>query len=544
MSTGSVEDIYSDLYSTFSQLTCTTADDIEQLPYSIDLKTSLIFVGSTVGGLLFGYDTGVISGVLLNLKPEDLSRPSLTDFNREIITSITSIGSFLGSIIAFPLADRCGRRITLAICCMVFIISGIWMALSRSLLFLVVGRLIVGIAVGVAAQCTPIYLSEISPANVRGFMLTLNSVAITGGQLLSYMFAFVLRDLSQSWRYLFGISAIPAIMFISLLDFIPESPRWLVTRGKFPEAHSALKMIYPGASVHQINLKLRRLIIDLGKLNHYNDIDEPLLQQSRSFLMNLNSSILSQANSIEVPVINNLVQPSNSYSSLPNQRSSLKRKRHVHKMEARTKRALMVGCTLMFFQQVTGFNAFMYYSPIIFSKLNIQDPLLPAILVAITNFLFTFVALRYVERVGKRSMLLYTVVIMIIGLLLCSTGFEKNNLNLLLTSIVIFVAGYASAMGTVPWSCVEFLPLNRRSFGASCISCTNWLTNAIVSLSYLSIIDKIGDSSTMLIFAMFSTFSWIFIYFCYPEVRGLSLEEIGKIFENGIDIYNVYRNYY
>ena len=156
MSTSEVDDVYSDLYSTFSQLTSTTENDIELLPYPITLKTILIFAGATVGGLLFGYDTGVISGVLLTLKPQDLSRSVLTNFDKETITSITSFGSFIGSIIAFPLADRCGRRKTLAICCFIFIIAALWMAGSTTLLLLVLGRFIVGCAVGVAAQCVPI----------------------------------------------------------------------------------------------------------------------------------------------------------------------------------------------------------------------------------------------------------------------------------------------------------------------------------------------------------------------------------------------------
>lgn len=451
------------------------------------------------------------------------------------------------------MADRCGRRKTLAICCFIFIIAALWMAGSTTLLLLVLGRFIVGCAVGVAAQCVPIYLSEISPSSIRGFILTLNSLAITGGQLLSYIVAYFLANVNHSWRYLFGISSIPAIIFILLLDFIPESPRWLISKGEFSEAHKSLTMIYPTASHYQVNLKLRKLIIDLGKLRHYQDIEEPLLIRSRSFLRSLNSSLLSQ-NREQSTAAGGPIQPQ-PFTSIAGLASIADltapipipprtSKKHVHKMEARTKRALIIGCVLMFFQQITGFNAFMYYAAVIFSKLNLENPLLPAILVALTNFLFTFVALRYVDKIGKRLMLLYTLVVMSIGLLLVSIGFDKNNMILILISIVIFVGGYASALGTVPWTCVEFLPLNRRAFGSSCISCTNWLTNAIVALSYLSLMDSIGNGNTMLIFAGFTSLAWLFVYFFYPEVKGLSLEEIGKVFEHGIDVHTVYRNYY
>lgn len=148
------------------------------------------------------------------------------------------------------------------------------------------------------------------------------------------------------------------------------------------------------------------------------------------------------------------------------------------------------------------------------------------------------------DSLGRRAILLRTILIMTVGLLLCSVGFGHNQVNLLLISVVIYVAAYASAMGSVPWTCVEFLPLNRRSFGASCIACTNWLTNAFVSMTYLSTINTIGDENTMLIFAFFTVCAWFFVYFWYPEVKGLSLEEVGKVFDNGIDVHYVFRTYH
>ncbi|QID83707.1 hypothetical protein GRS66_006182 [Saccharomyces pastorianus] len=148
------------------------------------------------------------------------------------------------------------------------------------------------------------------------------------------------------------------------------------------------------------------------------------------------------------------------------------------------------------------------------------------------------------DSLGRRAILLRTIWIMTVGLLLCSIGFDHDKVNLLLASVVIYVAAYASAMGSVPWTCVEFLPLNRRSFGASCIACTNWLTNALVSMTYLSAIDAIGNEHTMLIFAFFTVCAWFFVYFWYPEVKGLSLEEVGKVFDDGIDVHYVFRTYH
>lgn len=555
MSTDESEDVYSDLYSIISQVTSNTANDIEQLPYALTFKTSLIFVGATIGGLLFGYDTGVISGVLLSLKPEDLSLVVLTDVQKELITSSTSVGSFFGSILAFPLADRYGRRITLAICCSIFILAAIGMAIARTLTFLICGRLLVGIAVGVSAQCVPLFLSEISPSRIRGFMLTLNIIAITGGQLVSYVIASLMKEIDNSWRYLFALSAIPAILFLSILDFIPESPRWSISKGDILYARDSLRMLYPTASTYHVNSKIKQLIIELDKLRLYEDASEPLLVQSQSVIRYMDSSTSGTLSPPNIKRLSsNTERTSNTMSSSSAYLSALRgpapngalasNKKKRHRMEPRTIRALIVGCMLMFFQQITGFNAFMYYAAIIFSKFNIKNPLLPPILIASTNFIFTFFAMYTMDSLGRRAILLRTILIMTVGLLLCSVGFGHDQVNLLLISVVIYVAAYASAMGSVPWTCVEFLPLNRRSFGASCIACTNWLTNAFVSMTYLSTINTIGDENTMLIFAFFTVCAWFFVYFWYPEVKGLSLEEVGKVFDNGIDVHYVFRTYH
>ncbi|GAV49067.1 hypothetical protein ZYGR_0N04720 [Zygosaccharomyces rouxii] len=524
-----VDDVYSDLYSTISQVTATTANDVDQLPYPITFRNLIIFVGATVGGLLFGYDTGVISGVLLMLKPQDISLDVVTDFQKELITSVTCLGSFFGSIIAFPTADKYGRKSTMALCCTVFVVAAIWMALSTSLTFLVIGRLIVGVAVGVAAQCVPVYLSEISPASTRGLVLALNTLAITGGQLISYVVSLSMQNVQHSWRYLFGLAALPAIIFLLILDFIPESPRWLISKGEFADALDSLRAIYPTAPLQLVSLKLKWLILEIGKLRKYQDAEDPLLVRthSTSRYIGVNDEPLSESSPSQD---NNLVVSAES--------------RTRHKMEPRAKRALLVGCTLMFFQQVSGINAFLYYSAIIFAQFEVKNPLVPAMAVAATNFVFTLVALKCVDPIGRRSMLLYTIWIMTIGLFLSSVGFDKNNTKLILVALLIFVGGYASGMGSIPWSSVEFLPLNRRSFGAACISCTNWLSNTVVSVSYLSIANVMGMDRAMIMFAVFTILNWIFVYYYYPEVKGLTLEEIGKVFENGIDVSYVYRNYH
>ena len=535
--TSEVEDVYSDLYSTLSQVTSSTVNDIDQLPYQLTFKSAVTYLGACLCGLLFGYDTGVISGVLLKISPEDISREVITNFDKELITSVTCLGSFFGSILGFPLSDTYGRRKTLAFCSAIFIVGGIWMALSKSLSLLIMGRLVVGVAIGIAAQCVPVFLSEVSPASIRGTVLTLNSLAITGGQFLSYVAAYMLADLKHSWRYLFGISAIPAVIFLALMKFIPESPRWLISRSEFTKAHASLRVIYPAASSQQLGLKLRKLVQDICKLRKYEDIEEPLLL-NRSKLFGPKSKATTSKQSMDGN------QNGTVTTEIPDSLPQDRHQKQVHKMEPRAKRALVIGCVLMFFQQASGFNAFMYYATILFEDLNVSNPLLPAMGIAFTNFLFTFVALGLVDIVGKRAMLLYTIWIMTLSLLLSTVSFDINDTRLILTSVLMFVASFASAMGNIPWSSVEFLPLNRRAFGASCISCTNWLTNTVVSMSFLSLVNHFGSKNIMLAFALFTALNWVFVYFWYPEVKGLTLEEIGKVFDHGIDVNYVYRNYH
>ncbi|CCH58587.1 hypothetical protein TBLA_0A07970 [Henningerozyma blattae CBS 6284] len=478
--------VTSQAQSLTTQNSILSIDNIDNLPVQFNKRLFLIIISSTIGGLLFGYDTGIISGVLANLQPNDISLIDLSNFHKELITSMTSLGSFLASLIAFALADHYGRKFTLALCSCIFIIASLWMALSTTLTYLVIGRFIVGLAIGTVAQCIPVYLSEMAPAPIRGKILTLNVVSITFGQLFSYAIAICLT-IPHAWRYLFAFAAIPAIVFLLVLDFIPESPRWLLSQNNTTDAIKTLSIIYPTATTTQLNFKIKLL----------------------------------QTNITTGPT------------------TSLK------ELTAPTKRALFVGCTLMLFQQISGFNAFMYYTATIFKELQpSQNPLLPALLIAATNCLFTCIALYFIDSVGRRTILLITIPFMTFSLMISSIAFRNNDTHLILTSLCLFVASYALAMGYIPWSSVEFLPLDKRAFGSSCISCTNWLSNSLISISFLTTMKSFGSENTMLCFTFITIMNWLFVWKFYPEVKGLSLEEIAHIFKDGIDIHYVYRNYH
>ncbi|SCU83884.1 LAFA_0D06480g1_1 [Lachancea sp. 'fantastica'] len=524
-----LNDPFTDIYTAYSQVTDTTANDIDLRKYPLSWKTAKIYISASIGGLLFGYDGGAIAGLLMSIRPRDLALQELKDYQRGLITGTAGLGAFVGSICAFPLADRLGRKRTIGLCSVLFTLAAIDMALAQSLPVLVAGRLVLGIAVGIAAQCIPIYLSEVSPSSARGTILALNTLAITSGQLFSCVLSWLIYHKTGAWRVLFGLGGLPAIILLLLLNSLPESPRWLLLKGDPRAARKSLQVIYPRASGIEIVNKMVNIVRNMSSVSNNLEETRPLLCSDTSSRSLRNSSFDLDAFTAETANITDVVRSQDSGS---------------FKMDPRTRRALIVGCVLMFFQQATGFNAFVYYSPFIFSKIGVKDPLLPAVAVASINFFFTIVAMYVVDKSGRRNVLLSTIWIMTLGLVVSTVGFQYKLPAVFLTALLVYVAAYAVGMGAIPWMSVEFLPLNQRSFGASCITCTNWLTNAALSLSFLPLVKGFGNEYTMSLFAVMTALDWCFVYFWYPEVKGLSLEEIGQVFENGIDVNYVYRKYH
>lgn len=473
------------------------SEDIETT--KTGLFSTLVVCSAAVGGFMFGYDTACISSILIFLDQADFT---LTSSQKELITGITSVGSFFGATGAAVFATMVGRKLIITLCCIVFSLSALELGLSHSVPLLVAGRFIVGLAVGAASMIVPVYISEVSPSKKRGRLLTLNSVSTTGGQFIANIIAYAIKDMKSNWRWMFLASGIPPLLFLCVVKFIPESPRYLLLHDDTTQAHIGLSKLYPNATKQQIVDKIESIKFDI-KSNQ--------VQMKKPVYERLFGS----------PIII---------------------------------RALAVGCVLMFFQQAVGFNSFMYYGATIFKTVGVGDPLVVSILISGTNFLFTFVALKFIDQVGRRKMLLSTVWIMGLGLFIAAFGFYKvqvsktetnviESLNfysiLLVLSVLTYVASYASALGTVPWSSVEFLSLEARAPGAAMISCTGWITNSIVSVTFLSMMNILSATGVCIIFASICFIAWAFIYGWYPEVTGLPLEEIREVFRNGVDIHYV-----
>lgn len=570
---------FDDRYSMLSLLSQATGSDLDdQTSFKWTFRTMLIFVNGTVASLLFGYDTAIVAGLLLAIEPEDINCIELSDWNKELITGITCIGCLIGA--SFYIADRYGRKFVLQLAMIGFVVSSIVMALAQTLLILVIGRFLIGISIGFASTIVPLYLSEISPASIRSSIMTLHTVSITGGQVLAYIISMIFHKYYSAnsykkfaaWRYLLVLPVIPALLMLIGLPFVPESPRHLIYNGELKEAQKALSLIYPLASKDQINRKIIKTVKDIIKIgspkNNENEHFEsvPLLTQVNASSPTssaglLNSSMTQSGSILRRPSEGNLNQffqeiMANIKKTHNNARSKKHQKLWFHnfqKMDPRTKRALWVGCTLMFFQQICGFNAFMNYSPLIFKPYS-SNPLIAGFCVSLTNFLGTLVSLKFINKYGSRKLLIYTIPGMVLGLFLCVVAFAEaagaNSINpdhiaqMLLISMLIFVFAYASAMGNVPHMSVAFLPLNKKSFGTSCILMVNWATNFLVTSTYLSLVSLLGDTTILSFYLSMTVLAWFFVWKCFPEIKGLSLEEIGEIFTDGIDVDYVYKQYH
>jgi SP family myo-inositol transporter-like MFS transporter 13 len=306
-----------------------------------------------------GYDTGVISAVLISLK-SDLGH-DLSSSEQELITSITSGGALIGAIFAGLFADRFGRKLPLYLGCVLFSIGAILQAVAYDLIQMTIGRFIVGLGVGSAAMVIPLYIGELAPAKYRGRMIAFDNMSVTLGQLVSYALGAAFAEVSHGWRYMVGLGVLPALLLAALLPMCPESPRQLLLHGKTDQAQEVLRRTYPNASSAQVVSKL-------NLINH--SIAEMRLATGEQSTWWTFTTLFTNAPS---------------------------------------RRALICACTIMAISQLGGFNTLMYYSGTLFSLVGFNKPAAVSIVVGATNFIFTFFNMFIIDRVGRRIILLWTV---------------------------------------------------------------------------------------------------------------------------------------
>ncbi|ODV93365.1 hypothetical protein PACTADRAFT_35990 [Pachysolen tannophilus NRRL Y-2460] len=472
------------------------------------LVVVLTFLAS-ISGFMFGYDTGYISSAIVTIG-NDLGK-ELTYGEKEIMTSATSLGALISSTIAGIIADLIGRRKVIMGSNLLFILGALLQCGAHSLTAMISGRFIMGLGVGIGSLIAPLYISELAPTNYRGRLVVINCLAITGGQLIAYAVGAGISRVKSGWRILVGISLFPSVVQLIMFLFMPDTPRFLIMKNRLEEASSILQRIYKSSDPSLIGSKVYELSL-------------------------LNS---------EIPGNSALTRTKNGFKEIFQVPSNL--------------RALIIGCGLQFFQQFTGWNALMYFSATIFETIGFNNPTVVSILVAGTNFIFTIVAFFVIDTIGRRSVLMIGLPCMMMALLLCAISFQFLGIKfedssvavstyhsqegdfsiwnvVVIISMIIFAAGYAIGIGNVPWQQSELFPQSVRGIGASCATTTNWIGSLTISATFLTMLQKITPSGTFLLFAIITFIAIFFVYFCYPELTGLELEEVQNVLTGGFNI--------
>ncbi|KAK7206020.1 general substrate transporter [Myxozyma melibiosi] len=458
----------------------------------------LITTSAAVGGLLFGYDLAIISGVLL-MVGTDLDGKSLSSNNQELLTSITSGGAFIGALIAGYLLDRKGRRFVIGFGAIFFTAGSIIQASSFTLAQMTVGRLVVGLGIGEAAMVAPIYIAEISPARIRGRMVTIDALAITFGQVFANVLNIAFEHVTNGWRYSVGIGAVPSLALLALCFVVPETPRYLIRKNRIEEANRVTAKIYIHATAEEIATK---------------------------------SELIRQQFELEAELLD----------------MTLRQQLHTLYHDSANVAALLVACGLMGIQQFAGSNTLIYYAPTLFALCGFKNAIAVSIVVTGANFLFGLFSLRYLDAVGRRRFLIYTMWGMPIALVVAAVAIHFIPINsdltvtnadmtwagvVVLVCIILFIAFYSSALGNIAWLGNELFPMEVRSLGTMMVTLTCWGSNIVVSSTYLSMMKTLTPSGTFGFYAGINVISWIVVILCYPEVSGLTLEEIKGVFRRG-----------
>ncbi|HMG32910.1 MAG TPA: sugar porter family MFS transporter [Blastocatellia bacterium] len=443
--------------------------------------TTFVYVAAVfaaLGGLLFGYDTGVISGAEIFIK----NVFQLSAFAQGVIVSGVLIGAVVGALSGGRLADRYGRRRVLIVTSIIFGLGSIMSAVATSPGSLIGGRIVVGLAIGLASTTVPVYISEVSPARARGWMVSLFQLAITVGILCAYLVDYAFAA-SGGWRWMLGLAVVPALIFGLGMIVLPESPRWLAQHGHTDTARDVLGRI--------------RDEEDARKELH--EIEDSLKQQVQS----------------------------GTWAEL---------------LGASVRPALIVGVGLAVFQQVTGINTVIYYAPTIIQSAGIPSAsgaILATAGIGVVNVLMTIISMRLVDRMGRRPLLLTGILGMAVTLTVFGLAFRLS-INggalawIAVISLMAYVASFAISLGPIFWLLIsEIYPLKIRGLAQGTAATFNWGSNLVVSLLFLPLLEAIGPSWTYLLYALLALAAFAFSYYLVPETKGRTLEQIEKSLNKG-----------
>jgi sugar porter (SP) family MFS transporter len=461
------------------------ADDLSggRLPVGRMISVILVVI---LAGALFGYDQGVISGALIGIEKEF----SLGSLLLEVVTSWVTLGALFGSLAGGYVADRFGRKAGLLASAALFVVGAAVEAFAPGVFVLVIGRFLVGFGVGVAAVAAPLYAAELAPAHQRGRFISSYQLAITVGIFLAY---FVDQALAgpQGWRLMLGASAVPGVLL--LLSVIPasESPRWFLKMGRTEDARQTIADIWPEEDTDA----------------HLKAIAESLEAESRS---------------------------ASSWAEV---------------FAPRWREPLRVGLGLAILQQITGINAIIYYSNTIFAAAGFATPEAQANAttwaIGGVNVLATFIALAFIDRLGRRPLLMAGLVGMALSLAAVGLAFmqlktigpgqQSATGMVTLAALVVFIVSFACSLGPVTWTVInEIYPGVVRGRAVAAATAVNWGAAFVVSQFFLTIIKAIGPAFTFWLFAVFCAGGLVWVYVRVPETKGRSLEQIEALWRSRV----------
>ncbi len=442
---------------------------------SLSITLILVAITASLGGLLSGFDMGVISGALLYIN----QTWTLSPLEQGWLVSSAIVGSVIGAAANGVLADIYGRKKIIIATALIFIAGSIMCGYAATAGWLIFSRIIIGIAVGMISFVAPIYLSEIAPEKIRGSLVSLYQLALTAGILLSYLINRIFANTELNWRWMLGSGTVPAVILLTGILFLHDTPRWLISKNRIDEARQVFRRILKKEDVE----------------SHISEIQETLSTSSEKQKVKIKKWML-------MPVF--------------------------------------VGVGLMFVQICTGINTIIYYTPTIFNLAGFSDnisAIYATIGIGLVNFLMTFVAIAYIDKFGRKPLLYIGLSGMLISLFILSGAFAMGESGkwLAVASVVIYIASFAMSLGPICWIMVsEIMPLKIRGFAMSAATVANFAFNFIVVLSFLPMLEIFGKAPTFFVFGLITILSLFFVYFFVPETKGISLEKIEKNWHNHI----------
>jgi SP family myo-inositol transporter-like MFS transporter 13 len=469
---------------------------------------------ASLSGLLFGYDTGVVSGAIIFLRGD----MGLSPFQLEVVVSSTVLAAGCSALGGSMLLDSIGRKKTLMLASAIFVLGSLIMAFAYGpnggYFVLVFGRIIVGTAVGLAADAGPLYISECAPPHLRGSLTTLFNIAVVGGQVLAATICGCLSYLppSYNWRLMLGGGAIPALLQMMGFAMLPFSPTWLVLVGRKDEAEAVLRNIRPAPA----------------QVSKADSLEPNTDSDSES---NSNSKKEDEETDPVMQELNEIVR----------EHEVAKKSEHVSLLQLwwrhpRMRKIMFLGCSLWAVSQLAGINTIMYYGATIVRKIGIGGgnksfDIWITVPLSLLQLLGIFVCFSIIDKKGRRTTLLTSSGLVCASLFMIGLGFSIDNSILTLLAMFMYLFSFGLGLSTLPYIMnAEIYPEEYRGSAVAQATGVFWFTNFVVSVTFLTLSHALGNGGVFFLYTAIVAVSLVYFYFNVPETSGLSLQEIQELF--------------